>query len=317
MSHVMAARPASGGTFSIYVGVWLCLALVSMGYIAIAIVRPDVLSDRGIPGMTAAANRASDPAAVQSGLVERGITEVRNQLTDIQLKIMRGELREQELAQRIASIEARLEELSTPAVAVTPAPAPAPQAVSAPTPPPAVRLPGTTVTQAEKPLDRRATAHIARQQAAARPQPEPATAAPRAADDTAEADAAKAAQKPRGASPIETSSVRRDIPPFGAPEVRSGEKTDKAADDGPVGLQLGGAPSLDSLRLNWSILSDRHGDALANLQPRYVTSDALGTTSFNLVAGPVASRTEAIRLCAKLRTQGVTCRLTSFTGSSL
>ena len=145
--------------------------------------------------------------------------------------------------------------------------------------------------------------------------------------DSAEAEAAQRPQPKTKGAALETASVGRGVPPFGAPEVSvekggaapAAAKVERAerVEDGPIGVQLGGAPSLDSLRLNWTILSDRHADALGNLQARYVASDALGATSFNLIAGPVASRTDAIRICAKLRTQGITCRLTSFQGSAL
>jgi len=314
VSQVVSQRLEADRSFSLYLIVWLCLALASLSYIAVALFRPDLVTQARLPGMTVNDPRTAriDASSSQGVVLERGLTEVRTQLSDIQLKVMRGELREQELAARLAVIESRIEELSA-------AQGPRPVAAQQTTPP----APPAPVAQQQT------TAPAARVAAAQPPAAQPkAAAAPqvlnRAADaDAAEADAAKAQPKQKGTSSVETASVRRDVPPFGSPEVSKAERTAAAAperaerEEPPVGIQLGGAPSLDSLRLNWSILSDRHADALGNLQPRYVTSDALGSTSFNLVAGPMPNRAEAIRVCAKLRNQGVTCRLTAYQGSSL
>jgi hypothetical protein len=312
VSQVVSSRFEADRSFSLYLIVWLCLALASLSYIAVALFRPDLVTQARLPGMTVNDPRTAriDASSSQGVVLERGLTEVRTQLSDIQLKVMRGELREQELAARLAVIESRIEELSAaqPQRPVAP-PQPTPPAPVAQQPTPA---PTARVAAAQPPAT----------------QPRPAAVPQvlnRAADaDAAEADAAKAQPKQKGTSSVETASVRRDVPPFGSPEVNKAERTAAAApeqrterEEPPVGIQLGGAPSLDSLRLNWSILSDRHADALGNLQPRYVTSDALGSTSFNLVAGPIPNRAEAIRVCAKLRNQGVTCRLTAYQGSSL
>ncbi len=312
MSQVVSSRFEADRSFSLYLIVWLCLALASLSYIAVALVRPDLLTQARLPGLAAGDSRTAriDASASQGVVLERGLTEVRTQLSEIQLKVMRGELREQELAARLAVIESRIEELSAgqaqrPVAAQPQTQAPAP--VAQQQTPPAAR-----VAAAQPPAP-------AQPKAAAVPQ-----VLNRASDaDAAEADAAKAQPKQKGTSTVETASVRRDVPPFGSPDVSRAEKSATAAperterEEAPVGIQLGGAPSLDSLRLNWSILSDRHADALGSLQPRYVTSDALGSTSYNLVAGPMPNRAEAIRVCAKLRNQGVTCRLTAFQGSSL
>jgi len=316
VSQVGVANSEGERTFSLYIVVWLCLALASLTYVSVALTRPDLVSGlHGVEAAREAARPAENPALpAQAALIERGIGDVRAQLGDIQLKLMRGELREQELATRLSSLEARLDELAAPAQAAVRAPAPAV----------ALTAPAAADRVAEK-ADRAEKGRVA-----AAPPVKGVTLVARAAEaDAAEAEvAAKAPPPPRqkATGPVETASVRppsRVVPPFGSPEVRTEQarvvetaKADRTGDD-TVGIQLGGAPSLDSLRLNWSILSDRHSDTLGGMSARYVTSDALGSTSYNLVAGPVANRAEAIRMCAKLRTQGIVCRLTSFQGSAL
>ncbi|MFZ4806474.1 MAG: SPOR domain-containing protein [Hyphomicrobiaceae bacterium] len=318
MSQVGVAKSEGERSFSLYIVVWLCLALASLTYVSVALTRPDLLQGLQGPEPLRDAGRTAEHQGLpgQAALIERGIGDVRAQLGDIQLKLMRGELREQELASRLSSLEARLDELSAPAHAAARAPAPVA----------ALTAPATADRVAER------TERPEKGRGAAAPPAAPpvkgVTLIARAAEaDAAEAEAAaKVPPRQKTGGAVETASVRppsRAVPPFGSPEVRTEQarvneaaKADRTGDD-TVGIQLGGAPSLDSLRLNWSILADRHSDTLGGMSARYVTSDALGSTSYNLVAGPVANRAEAIRMCAKLRTQGIACRLTSFQGSAL
>lgn len=110
-------------------------------------------------------------------------------------------------------------------------------------------------------------------------------------------------------APIVTSSV---TPPSSSGAAAA--PADKPATAAPAALQLGGGPSLDSLRLSWSLLNDRHAGALKNLTPHYVGS---GDGPFELLAGPVASPAEAARLCAALRARQVPCSVASFKGDAL
>ncbi len=82
-----------------------------------------------------------------------------------------------------------------------------------------------------------------------------------------------------------------------------------------VALELASGPSVDALRLNWSLLADRHGAALKNLEPRYTNSGE--GQPYQLVAGPIASSEEASRVCAQLKAKKVACRVTGFGGNAL
>jgi outer membrane murein-binding lipoprotein Lpp len=81
---------------------------------------------------------------------------------------------------------------------------------------------------------------------------------------------------------------------------------------GPLGLELVTGPSVDALRLNWSLLGDRHGAALKSLEARYAASVQGGP--FTLLAGPVASIEEGARLCEQFRAKGTPCRVGPFSG---
>lgn len=85
----------------------------------------------------------------------------------------------------------------------------------------------------------------------------------------------------------------------------------------PIGVRVATGPSIDSLRLSWIALADRHGDTLNNLQPRYVTGiDATGLT-YDLIAGPFNTANEASQVCARLHASGARCALGEYNGNAL
>jgi hypothetical protein len=81
---------------------------------------------------------------------------------------------------------------------------------------------------------------------------------------------------------------------------------------GPLGLELVTGPSVDSLRLNWGVLAERHGAALKNLEVKYLAGGQNGP--FQLLAGPVASADEGFRLCEQFRVKGTPCKVGPFHG---
>ncbi len=81
-----------------------------------------------------------------------------------------------------------------------------------------------------------------------------------------------------------------------------------------AGILLARGPSLDALRLSWSLLNERHKSSLGALEPRVVTTEP-GT--HQLVAGPFASSADAAKACATLKSRGVTCQPAEFRGEGL
>jgi hypothetical protein len=82
---------------------------------------------------------------------------------------------------------------------------------------------------------------------------------------------------------------------------------------GPYGLELVTGPSIDALRLNWTLLGDRHGSALKSLEARYVAGEPSGV--LKLLAGPVATAEEGHKLCEQFRAKGTPCRVALFQGT--
>lgn len=85
----------------------------------------------------------------------------------------------------------------------------------------------------------------------------------------------------------------------------------------PIGVKISTGASVDSLRLSWSLLSGKHRDALDNLEARYTTGGDNLNPTYDLVAGPLPSTAEAIRVCRTLAQRGVPCTIGGFDGDAL
>lgn len=168
-----------------------------------------------------------------------------------------------------------------------PLPARRPAPTRAQTPPtpiaqivrPTIAVPGVpaeTTHAAANPIE---TGSVSAPQVVAKTKPEPVRAAPQAA-------------------PIA----------FGAPVVTTATT--------PVGVRLTAGPSLDALRLSWSLMAERHGAELSVLEPRYVVGSS-PSAPFALIAGPLQSSEVAKNLCAKLARKGIPCTVDTFTGNAL
>jgi hypothetical protein len=102
---------------------------------------------------------------------------------------------------------------------------------------------------------------------------------------------------------------------FGTPTVTS---TALPSGNGKmIGVQIATGPSVDSLRLNWALLTDRHGEALRAYQPRYVAGPPGAEPSYDLVVGPLASVQDATRLCQELAMKATPCSVSRYTGDAL
>ena len=143
----------------------------------------------------------------------------------------------------------------------------------------------------------RATARATEKVAAAPPAP----AAPK------KAAPAQAAAKPTAAAApaktIETGSI--EPPKAAAP-----------AKPAPVGVLLATGPSLDSLRLSWQILNDRHGASMKALQPRYVVSGKPEERTYGLVAGPLETVADAKSVCKTMADNGIACEVSQYRGNA-
>ncbi len=87
-----------------------------------------------------------------------------------------------------------------------------------------------------------------------------------------------------------------------------------------MGLDLGGATSVEGLRALWThIKKSPSSPLIADLKPLVSVRDAAqpGSVELRLVAGPVPSALAASRLCAALSASGTACRTAAFEGQTL
>ncbi|MFA5900695.1 MAG: hypothetical protein WC829_16470 [Hyphomicrobium sp.] len=131
-------------------------------------------------------------------------------------------------------------------------------------------------------------------QAAAKP-PAPATA-PTSGFKTSTAPA------PKAATGIETGSIE--------------QKAAAPAKPAQVGVLLATGPSLDALRLSWTILNDRNADAVRTLHPRYVVSGKDKERTYGLVAGPLETIADAKAVCKTMTDRGMPCEVSQYRGNA-
>lgn len=135
-----------------------------------------------------------------------------------------------------------------------------------------------------------AQAAAAKKQAAAKPaEPAKAAAAP--------------AQKQAAAAGIETGSIEE-------------KKAAPAKAPAQVGVLLATGPSVDSLRLSWTILNDRAADTVRTLHPRYVVSGKDNERTYGLVAGPLETVADAKAVCQVMTERGMACEVSQFRGNA-
>jgi hypothetical protein len=105
------------------------------------------------------------------------------------------------------------------------------------------------------------------------------------------------------AKPIETGSIEQ-------------KKAAAPAKPAPVGVLLATGPSLDALRLSWTILNDRHAATVKSLQPRYVVSGKADERTYGLVAGPLETVADAKAVCKTMTDNGMPCEVSQFRGNA-
>lgn len=84
----------------------------------------------------------------------------------------------------------------------------------------------------------------------------------------------------------------------------------------PVAIVLTTGASLDAIRLSWQLLQESHRSALKGLEPRAVEA-ASDPASYQLLAGPIASREAAAKVCERLKAKQAPCSIAPMAGQPL
>ncbi|HEY1473811.1 MAG TPA: SPOR domain-containing protein [Pseudolabrys sp.] len=207
---------------------------------------------------------------------------------------------ERNLEDMTGSIKQQSEQLAAArAAAATPPPAPSAPAttpaVVAAAPPPAAALPALT------PLAMPAAGEAPASWPAA-------TTTPEGEQPAAQPEAPQAATEPVPLPPVRVAN---------APAHEPVAEPRPPARDG-FGVDLGGASSLEALRVHWAALKANYGPLLVGLQALATQHPKRPSgTMYRLVVGPLPNAAEAVRLCARFPALRTGCHPAKFSGAQL
>jgi hypothetical protein len=227
---------------------------------------------------------------------KRLAAQVRELAADRERLTARIALLERNLEDMTGSIKQQREQLAAARAANTPPPAPSAPAttpaVVAAAPPPAPALP------ALKPLAMPVVSDTTASW--------PATTTP--------TEAAAPATPPQTAEPA-TEAAPPPVHVAAAPALEPVAAPPAKSD---YGIDLGGAGSLEALRIHWAALKANYGPLLVGLHPvaAQQPKHPAGIT-YRLVAGPLPNAAEAAQLCARFPVTRTGCRPAKFDGAQL
>ncbi len=297
-----------------YAYAWVVLAGVALSYLLTVAFYPAAFSDGANVRSDAELNdgqKAAGRFATDMSGVMQSVAEIKQDVQSVRAEIVAAATREKGMAERVMALEERAKppsvaELNTPVAPRT-----------------------ATQRQAEaRALKASAVATATQAPPLATASPTAPSALPTALTEPA-ADIAppprvvvlNAAPQVPATNPVVTGALPSPTPApsAAAPSVTFGPGAvtpiATKAGAGPSAVELSSGPSLDALRLNWSLLADRHPAALKNLEARYMSAG--DGSPYQLLAGPINTADEATRVCAQLKARKVACRVTGFAGNAL
>jgi hypothetical protein len=274
-----------------YAALWSTLGTLGLVYLGVAVFQPDWLSS-----LTPASARIEHSAETQATLMKLSadVDGLKSSMANLQLDVsgVKSDVENQAqhtqaLGSQVTALEDKMRLAEAPPAPLASAAAPQQHT-------------GTDVIGAAD--DTPAGLDLSSDQA--RPQTKIINASPeRSQIVTGSVDKSPAHAKPKA------SAANSDEISFGPAVVKPVKK--------PIGIALASSASVEGLRLNWSQLAQQHGDKLKKLKARYTTNGDPANPSFNLIAGPVKTKAEAVKICNDLQAQAVSCSVEDFTGNAL
>lgn len=299
--------------FTPYVIVWSMFGLLSFGLLAVLGLTPEWLDDfrpaatladaEGRPGQRAVERVAADVDQLKSS-----VSQIQLDLAQIRTDLVAQGEQQKATNSALSALQSRLPETAVAAAGDTSLDASPADRASAPQ--------AGADNRVEEPAGPALNTQDSPRETAKDDAPATTTVAkPRVinadAGPSAEKTSAEAGSK-TASSNLETGSLQKS----GSNVISFGPAVVKPAPQ-PVGIKLSTGASLESLRLSWALLTENHSDKLSKLEPRYTTAGNAVNPEFDLIAGPVKSKTEANRICRALVEQGVPCTVGSYIGNSL
>jgi hypothetical protein len=293
MSVLPTPSPARRRVLTPYVMIWLAIASFALAYLALLGLKPQMFASAAsnatdIDQKLTQARRDMERGLADLDPLKRTVGEVKMDVSNLKVAVEEGSVRDQVILEKVAALESAAQNApesthtksataSTPA-AVPPTPKPNPKKASG----------ATTFAPPVGPSAEDMRAHGAQKSA----------------------KVINGANSPSGTDAIETGSIQHKAALAAKPRAA-------AAKPQTVGVILATGPSVDSLRLNWSILTDRYADAVHNMHPRYVVKGNANNRTYGLVVGPLASTAEAKSLCKDMETRGMPCEVSAYRGNAL
>ncbi|MDO8874905.1 MAG: hypothetical protein Q8M24_01250 [Pseudolabrys sp.] len=105
-------------------------------------------------------------------------------------------------------------------------------------------------------------------------------------------------------------------PPLGEPVPLPPMRV-ASASTGEIGVDLGGARSLDIMQARWAAVKANFGPLLTGLNPLVARDPRPNMIPYRLIVGPLPNAAAAAQVCARFAASKVTCRTTKFAGEQL
>jgi len=276
--------------------IWAGLASLSLAYLGVLAVEPALVAKylgaraSSAQQQVSEAQRAANDALAEVRTLRTNLERVNKELTVLKSEVSSQSERDRDAMERIAALEA-------------------------PPPPPPPAAKGAKAAAAKPPHADPAVVAVTVPSPSQKPAAAPAPKKPAAVVTPTAAAPAAGTRNPS----LETGSVASAAAPvevtFGPPTVTPAATTPPPAST--LGVQVATGPSVDSLRLSWTLISERHGASLSALQPRYTVGANEQGVAYNLLVGPVNTLAEARQICQELAAKATPCAPAQFRGDAL
>ncbi len=351
VAAVASTEHTSGRLPRAYVATWAAMAIASSVYLGMTLSGAPSGTQGGSDQVAATSTEAGEPAAAARSAISpelsNRLAQKRESLAEVVAELSKPPVVAEKPPAPVAdagSSDPLIATRKVPTVRLTPSTPPgvavlnAPKPFEAPvvqepaaSPPPATEPP--PATQIAAPLPASAPVDTSAITTGSIPRlPPPPLRAPPPPPEFLRAQAEAAAAKLAALEKEKAEQAARAKPVvFGPATVNRADDADAAGPDpalatsrapvlgAAIGVRLATAPSIDALRLQWTLISERYGAQLSGLSPRYVQASANGIgSSYELIAGPVPGTIEALEICQGIvRAGGARCIIGDFVGNAL
>jgi hypothetical protein len=121
----------------------------------------------------------------------------------------------------------------------------------------------------------------------------------------------------------EADALPQVAPPLGEPiplpqmRVAAATAGDIPGSSKEIGIDLGGARSLEIMQARWAAVKANFGPLLNGLRPLVAHDNRPKMIPYRLIVGPLPNAAAAAQVCARFAASKVTCRATKFAGDTL